>query len=79
MSFWQRADPVARGIVHPARDEALDPATDVDDAEGGVLRANERANLVDDDLQHVIDGGESGDASDRSIKRGLDLMPRSLL
>ena len=40
----------------PARDEALDHAVGVDDAEGRVARPDQRPDLVDDDLQDVVDG-----------------------
>ena len=68
--------PICRrlSIVHPARDELLDAAVGVDDAHGGVLRSNERTDAIDDDLQRVINGGQSGDAPNGGIEGSLDLV-----
>jgi hypothetical protein len=79
MALRQRADPTTRGVVHPAGDESFDPATGIDDAEGGVLGIDERADLVDDDLQDVVDGAETRDPADRCVKGSLDLVLGSLL
>ena len=63
-------------VVHAARDEPLDPTARVNDAEGRVLCADQRPDLVDDDLQDIIHGAEIGNPSDRGIKGSLDLVLR---
>ena len=63
VTAWQRTDPGAGLIGQTAGDESLDHASVIDDPEGGVLRADERADLVDDDLQHLIDGQDARDGA----------------
>ena len=55
---WPRGqvpDPRPGLAVDPGGDEAFHDAVGVDDAEGRVLRPDERTDLVDDDLQDVLD------------------------
>jgi hypothetical protein len=68
------ANPVARGVVHPAGDESFDPSAAIDDPECRVLRADERANLIDDDLQDIVDSPETSDPSDRGVQGNLDVV-----
>ena len=72
VALGQGADPAPRGVVHPARDEALDPAVGIDDAEGRVLGADQGPHAVDDDLQDVVNGRETCDLADRRIQGGVD-------
>jgi len=60
-------------VVHPAGDEALDPAVGIDDPERGVLGADEGTHSIDDDLQDVVDGDEAGDPPDGRVEGGVNL------
>ena len=73
MTLGQCSDLPSRHIVHAAGDEPFDPTIEVDDPHGRVLGADQRTNLVDDDLQCLVDGGETGDASDGGVESGLNL------
>ena len=68
MTVWQRPDACARFVIDPARDESLDDVALIDDPERGVLRAHEWTDLVDDDLEHLVDGEHAGDGPGRRIE-----------
>ena len=55
--------------VDAARDEALDAPVGVDDPEGRVLRADERADAVDDHLQDLVDGSRPAIAAVGRVER----------
>ena len=65
----QVADRGAIVVADAARDEALDGAVAVDDADGGVLRVDELAHPVDDHLQHAVDVEHAADAAHRLVER----------
>ena len=69
MTTRQRTDPRPSLIGQAARDEALDDAAGIHDTEGRVLRADERPDLIDDDLEHLVDGQDTGDGSRGGINR----------
>ena len=68
---WPRGRAPIRARVaraHPARDEALDDTVLVDDPERGVLRPDQRPDLVDDDLEDLVDRQQAGDRPRRGIE-----------
>ncbi len=76
MAAGQGADRRPRRRAHAGRDEALDDAVLVDDAQRGVARPDERPDLVDDDLQDLVDGDQPGDRAGRRVE-GLEDLVRS--
>ncbi len=58
-----------RLAVDAGRDETLDDAARMDDPERRVARADQRPDLVDDDLQDLIDGLQRRDGSRRHVER----------
>ncbi len=57
---------------HPDRDEPLDPTVGVDDAQGRVLRADQVADALDDELEDGFDVEHLGDRA-RRLDEGLEL------
>ena len=43
------------------------------------MRADQRADLVDDDLEHFLDGAQAGDRPGRGIDRVVDVGHRLLI
>src|SRR5690242_17643092 len=76
VALRQRPDARAQLGGHAARDEALDVATLVDDAQGGVLGAHELADVVDDDLEHAVEVELAGDGARRAIE-GIERVIRT--
>ena len=77
---WPRGSGADRGSrlqAHPRRDEALDHAVRVDDPKGGIPGPDERADLIDDHLQDIVDRLEAGDRPRRHVE-GVDDVGRSL-
>ena len=64
-----RADPQPLLVGDAAGDEARDLALLVDRAEGGVLRADQVPDAVDDQLQDALDVQLAGDRAARVVER----------
>ena len=75
----QGADPRPCLAVHAGGDEGLDHPAGVDDPERGIARADQRTDLVDDDLEHLLDGAETGDRPGGDIDRVVDVGRRLLI
>ena len=79
MTARQRPDLRPRRTVHPGRDERFDHAVCVDDPERRVARPDQRADLIDDDLEDFLDRTEAGDRPRRSIDGVVDVGCRLLV
>ena len=77
-SPWPRgASPIAATFLgrDPARDEALDPAACVGDAERRVPRPDELADAIDDELEDAVDVQLRGDGAGGRLERRQPLRP----
>ena len=79
MTARQGADPRPCLGVQAGGDEGLDDPAGVNDPECGIARADQRADLVDDDLEHLLDGAQSGDRPGRDIDGVVDFGRRLLI
>jgi FtsP/CotA-like multicopper oxidase with cupredoxin domain len=68
VAAWQRSDPGPLLRRYAARDEPLDPAAGVDDAEGGVLGLDELSHAVDHELQDAVEIQLAGDRPGRLVE-----------
>ena len=71
----QRPDLCPCLIGQATGDETLDDAVAVDDAERRVLGADQRTDLVDDDLEDLVHGQDAGDSAGRGVD-GIQEIPR---
>ena len=69
VALGQRAETPSLLGRDAARDEALDAPSVVDDAERRVLRADQAADAIDDELQDGLDVELAGDGADRVAER----------